>query len=42
MHPVYVLNFSCLDQRGIAQINWQLHDALKKSRVMLMLSRIGH
>lgn len=99
MHPEYILNLSCLDQRGIVQrvsgflaaqgcnildsaqfgdaqsklffmrvhfaaedksisdealrgsfaalaatmqMNWQLHDALKKPRVMLMVSKIGH
>lgn len=99
MHPEYILNLSCLDQRGIVQrvsgflaehgcniidsaqfgdaqsklffmrvhfaaedksvndetlrgsfsaladtiqMNWQLHDARKKPRVMLMVSRIGH
>jgi len=99
MHPEYVLNLSCLDQRGIVQrvsgflaghgcniiesaqfgdaqsqlffmrvyfaaedssvndevlradfaamaetmqMTWQLHDAQKKPRVMLMVSKIGH
>ncbi|RBA23898.1 formyltetrahydrofolate deformylase [Herminiimonas fonticola] len=99
MHPQYILNLSCLDQRGIVQrvsgflaehgcniidsaqfgdqqsklffmrvhfsaedkalteevlrttfaaladtmqMNWQLHDALKKPRVLLMVSKIGH
>ncbi|MNR77762.1 Formyltetrahydrofolate deformylase [compost metagenome] len=99
MHPEYILNLSCLDQRGIVQrvsgflaehgcniiesaqfgdaqsqlffmrvyfaaeepslsdavlrasfaamaesmqMNWQLHDARKKPRVMLMVSKIGH
>lgn len=99
MHPEYILNLSCLDQRGIVQrvsgflaahgcniiesaqfgdaqsqlffmrvyfaaedssvndevlradfaamaetmqMTWQLHDAQKKPRVMLMVSKIGH
>ena len=99
MHPQYILNLSCLDQRGIVQrvsgflaehgcniidsaqfgdqqsklffmrvhfsaedkalteevlrttfsaladtmqMNWQLHDAFKKPRVLLMVSKIGH
>lgn len=99
MHPQYILNLSCLDQRGIVQrvsgfladhgcniidsaqfgdqqsklffmrvhfaaedksiadevlratfsaladtmqMNWQLYDALKKPRVLLMVSKIGH
>lgn len=99
MHPEYILNLSCIDQRGIVQrvsgflaehgcniiesaqfgdaqsqlffmrvyfaaedaaindevlradfsamaetmqMNWQLHDAQKKPRVMLMVSKIGH
>lgn len=99
MHPEYILNLSCIDQRGIVQrvsgflaehgcniiesaqfgdaqsqlffmrvyfaaedasisdevlradfsamaetmqMTWQLHDAQKKPRVMLMVSKIGH
>lgn len=98
MHPQYILNLSCLDQRGIVQrvsgflaghgcnildsaqfgdaqsklffmrvhfaveealtdevlrssfstladtmqMNWQLHDAYKKPRVLLLVSKIGH
>ena len=99
MHSQYILNLSCLDQRGIVQrvsgfladhgcniidsaqfgdqqsklffmrvhfaaedkaltedvlrgtfaeladtmqMNWQLHDAFKKPRVLLMVSKIGH